>query len=359
MGDHKVKILIAEDSLTQAENLRFILEESGFQVAVAKDGREALELLYTSQPDLVISDIIMPEIDGYELCRRIKASQDTKNIPVILLTSLSTLHDILQGLKCGADHFITKPYQPEYLLSRIQHILLNQELRRKSSFNVDVEILFDGQRHSITSDRVQILDMLISTFETAVQKNLELEQANRELAKAKEQLARQAQALEEIAIKDELTGIYNRRGFLTMAQQQLKISLRTRTPLLLFFIDLDDLKQINDSFGHQMGDQALVDTARILKSTFREADILGRIGGDEFAILAIVEPKENTDTLLKRLEEGVNQYNRATSTPFNLSMSTGTAWFDPNLPTSLDALMAEADNIMYGNKKAKAQQSNS
>lgn len=301
MNHTKVKILVAEDSITQAENLRFILKEHGFQVEVAKNGREAMGLLGAMRPDLVISDIVMPEMDGYELCRRIKADPETKYLPVILLTSLSSLNDILQGLKCGADHFITKPYQPDYLLARIQHILLNQELRRQSSLKVDMEIVFDGQRHTITADRVQILDMLISTFETAVQKNLELEEANRELAKAKTQLARQAQALEELAIRDELTGLYNRRGFITMAQQQLKIALRTGTPLLLFFIDLDDLKTINDNLGHQAGDQALVAAARILKSTFREADILGRIGGDEFAILAIVEPREHPDTLLNRL----------------------------------------------------------
>lgn len=353
MGHQNVKLLIAEDSPTQAENLRFILEENGFHVAVAKNGREAMTLLSTTKPDLVVSDIIMPEMDGYELCRRIKDAQDTRHIPVILLTSLSSLKDILQGLRCGADHFITKPYQREYLLSRIHHILLNQELRKKSTFSVDVEILFDGQRHSITADRVQILDMLISTFETAVQKNQELELANRELAKAKEQLARQAQILEEMAIKDELTGIYNRRGFITMAQQQLKIALRTMTPLLLFFIDLDDMKQINDSLGHKAGDQALVDTARILKSTFREADILGRIGGDEFAILAIVEPKENVSTMLARLTNAINKYNQSKESLFTLALSTGTACFNPHTPVSLDELMAAADNLMYEQKKAK------
>ncbi len=358
MKNQVVKILIAEDSITQAENLRFILEERGFQVSLAQNGREALELLHMHRPTLVISDIIMPEMDGYELCRQIKDSQDTKHIPVILLTSLSSFKDILQGLRCGADHFLTKPYEKQYLLSRIQHILLNQELRGKSSLQVELEILFDGQRHTITADRVQILDMLISTFEAAVQKNLELEQANRELAIAKEKLAQQARKLEEIAISDDLTGIYNRRGFLAAAQQQLKIALRTGTPLLLFFIDLDDMKKINDSLGHQAGDQALVDTAKILKSTFREADILSRIGGDEFAILAIIEPKENVATMLKRLEEGVSRYNHATAGPFTISLSTGTAWFSPNKPASLDDLMAEADNFMYEQKKTKAQRSN-
>ena len=358
MRNQVVKILIAEDSITQAENLRFILEEEGFQVSLAQNGREAMGLLGAIQPTLVISDIIMPEMDGYELCCRIKDNPATKHIPVVLLTSLSSLKDILQGLKCGADHFITKPYENQYLLSRIQHILLNQELRGKSSLQVDLEILFDGQRHTITADRVQILDMLLSTFETAVQKNLELEKANRELARAKEKLAQQAQKLEEIAIKDDLTEIYNRRGFLTMAQQQMKIALRTGTPLLLFFIDLDDMKKINDSLGHQAGDQALVDTAKILKSTFREADILGRIGGDEFAILAIVEPKEKVATMLKRLEEGVSRYNHATAGPFTLSFSTGIAWFNPNRPASLDDLMAEADDLMYQQKKDKAQRSN-
>src|SRR6185503_16287206 len=121
----KVEILVVEDSPTQAERLRYILEQHNYSVSVAQNGKQALTLLSQHKPTLVISDIMMPEVDGYQLCQQIKTNESLKDIPVILLTSLSDPKDVIRGLECRADNFITKPYDEEYLLSRIHYILAN------------------------------------------------------------------------------------------------------------------------------------------------------------------------------------------------------------------------------------------
>ena len=185
-----VDILIVEDSPTQALKLRHVLERHDCRVTAARDGREALAALAAGVPTLVITDINMPEMDGYELCRRIKDDPRFQDLPVILLTSLSDPKDILRGLECGADNFIVKPYDGEFLLSRIQYVLANLALRRQSGGGRTTEIFFAGHKYRLTTDRIHSIDLLLSTYETAVQKNLEL-------SRAKEQLEQQAEQLRE------------------------------------------------------------------------------------------------------------------------------------------------------------------
>ena len=168
-----LEVLVVEDSYTQAELLRYILTAHGYRVTVAHNGTEALAVIQQRQPALVLSDIIMPEMDGYELCRQLKKDQYLKSIPVILLTSLADPVDVMRGLECGADNFIVKPYAERDLLSRIAYTLANQHLR-DSRVHMGVEIEFGGQRFCITSDRLRILNLLLSTYDTAVQKNHEL-----------------------------------------------------------------------------------------------------------------------------------------------------------------------------------------
>jgi len=181
-----VEILVVEDSPTQALHLKHILQQHSYAVTVAKDGKDALRIMRENKPTIVISDILMPEMDGYELCRQIRADENLQYIPVILLTQLVDPRDVIRGLLSGADNFVTKPYSEQFLISRIQYILANQELRRNSITEMGIEIFFAGQKHFITSDRMQILDLLFSTFENAVQRNQELEEANKELRKALE-----------------------------------------------------------------------------------------------------------------------------------------------------------------------------
>lgn len=187
------EILIVEDSATQAEELRYTLEKNGYRVSTARNGKEALEALSRRRPTLIVSDIIMPEMDGFELCKKIKQGYNSKAIPVILLTSLSDPADVLKGLECGADNFITKPYDGTYLLARIHHILINAKLRSASKMQLGVELLFKGSKYFITSERQQILDLLLSTYETAVMKNHELEAVREQLEALNEDLERKVE----------------------------------------------------------------------------------------------------------------------------------------------------------------------
>ena len=177
----RVEILIVEDSPTQAEKLRHLLEEQRYFVHMAANGQQALAAIQERKPTLVISDIVMPGMDGYALCQRVKSQEEFKHIPVVLLTSLASLQDVLKGLQCGADNFICKPFEDKYLLSRISHILTNRELRKREKMHLSVELEIAGKRHSISSDRQQILDMLISTAEEVVRANEQLETKQREL----------------------------------------------------------------------------------------------------------------------------------------------------------------------------------
>ena len=176
-----IEVLIAEDSRTQAEQLRFLLEEHGYKVTATANGKEALEAAQAQKPSLVISDIVMPEMDGYELCKAIKSDEKLKDIPVILVTTLSDAQDVIRGLECGADNFIRKPYEERYLLSRIEYLLMNLDLRKNQKMQMGVEIELGGHKHFITAERQQILDLLISTYEQAVRINNELKLREKEL----------------------------------------------------------------------------------------------------------------------------------------------------------------------------------
>ena len=348
-----MNILIVEDSPTQAERLKYILEQEGFAVTWARNGKEALALLENCQPDLIISDIVMPHMNGFELCQKIKTEERWRHIPVILLTSLSSMEDVMHGIKCGAENFITKPYNDYLLLRRIEFILHNKHTKKVDQGAKGIEIIFSGKKHVINSDPGQILSLLISTFESAVAKNQELEAANQELAKAKALLEKQAEELQALSLQDGLTGLYNRRGFMTLGEHQLKVASRNLTNLSLMFLDLDDLKYINDTFGHAMGDRAIIATAQILQATYLQSDIIARLGGDEFAVLQICNSENCCNILQERLEKNLQEYNSLPEHPFTLSLSIGFAYFNPEQPKDLEELLAQADAQMYEHKKAR------
>ncbi|MCX5825040.1 MAG: diguanylate cyclase [Deltaproteobacteria bacterium] len=165
---------------------------------------------------------------------------------------------------------------------------------------------------------------------------------------------RMEEEIREMSFRDQMTELYNRRGFITLAEQQLREANRTQRPILLTFIDCDGLKWINDTFGHEEGDRALIDTAHVLRQTFREADIVARLGGDEFAVLSIAAADGSPEELLKRLAQNIHAFNATGARPYSLSMSWGTVVYDPHAPLSLDELMSAADELMYAQKKEKS-----
>ena len=162
-------ILLVEDSPTQLQQLQHFLETHDYNVITAVNGKLALEAARMHPPAIIISDIVMPEMNGFELCKAIRSDEILKNTPIVLLTSLSGAADVIEALKSGADNFIRKPYDEQNLLLRIKNILMSKKFRLGNKFEFGVEISLGGVRHFITAERQQILDLLISTYEQAVE----------------------------------------------------------------------------------------------------------------------------------------------------------------------------------------------
>jgi diguanylate cyclase (GGDEF)-like protein/PAS domain S-box-containing protein len=158
-----------------------------------------------------------------------------------------------------------------------------------------------------------------------------------------------------LSLRDELTTLYNRRGFMTLAEQQLKTASRLKKKVALLYLDVDNLKKINDTGGHKMGDRALAEIAFILKKSFREADIVGRMGGDEFSVLAMETTKMSEDILTQRLQEKLTLFNSRSSAEagFSLSISVGVFTREPEYPATVEEMLSRADHLMYEQKRSK------
>lgn len=183
-----IEVLIVEDSPTQLLLLQRSLEEQQMRVRVSSDGLDALQRLKESLPEVIISDIKMPRMDGYELCKAVKSDERMKHIPVILLTGLSDPMDVIQGIGCGGDSFLTKPCELNILLSTIQDARENAKLHREYVEKRQIDFFFNGKRYQLQINPDQITSLLLSTYSNAIQKNLELERAYEELQKKNEEL---------------------------------------------------------------------------------------------------------------------------------------------------------------------------
>lgn len=209
-------ILVVDDNNLESEILSQILRKNGFNTLKADSGEKALEILDETIPDLVISDVVMPNgINGYEFCQITKKNQKLESIPFILLTHLSNINDIIKGLECGADSFIIKPYEQDFLLSRISDLLFTSEDKKTKSSHVS--LFFNGQNYILDSDPSKIIQLLISTYEYVLQKNRELERLNNELLEMHKEMKLKNNQLKKLNKE--------RNYFLGMASHDL------RTPL--------------------------------------------------------------------------------------------------------------------------------
>jgi len=181
-------ILIAEDSPSQAELLKYILEKSDYRSRIARDGLEALAFIRENKPSLVVSDIVMPKMDGYELCKAIKSNDATKDIPVILLTSLSDAKEVIQGLSSGANSFITKPFNESTLLTNVKKILTEENVQDRNTSPFSVEIQFEGKKRFINSDQQSVINLMLNIYDGAIQQNAELVKTRDELRLLNERL---------------------------------------------------------------------------------------------------------------------------------------------------------------------------
>ncbi len=164
---------------------------------------------------------------------------------------------------------------------------------------------------------------------------------------------RMEEEIRSLSLTDELTGLYNRRGFTLLAEGEMKMSRRTKRKMLLFFGDVDDLKVINDTYGHSHGDQALQEIASVLKETFRDADILARFGGDEFIVLAVDASLESADILTNRIQSALERRNRVAIRPYQVTLSVGVDTYDPETSMKVDELIDQVDHLMYEQKQAR------
>lgn len=189
-------VLAIEDSLVQAKRLEYFFKEYNINYQLFTNAEDAYIGVLKEKPELIISDIVMPGMDGYEFCDKIKSDENMASIPVILLTSLQDPHDIIKGLQAGADNFITKPYDNKYLFSRIQYLLINRDIHFAGSAEKVIELVFRGSKYQVNSNRKQILDLLLSVYEAAIQRNDELTITKAQLETANENLKQANQDLD-------------------------------------------------------------------------------------------------------------------------------------------------------------------
>lgn len=287
------RILVAEDSPTQARELEILLRSEGYEVELAPDGRAALDRLNDSRFDLLLSDVQMPRLGGYELCKAIRNDPRLSQLPVILLTRLFDPLDIVRGLECGADNFVNKPFERDHLITRIKAV---QEAPRncgedRQDLAANVECM--GQKFSISTHRGQMLNFLMSTFDEFVrskQRELETKLAaetrrRQELFELTRELQSLNTRLTRLASVDPLTELLNRRGVDHVLSVEISRSERSGNKVIAALVDLDHFKLVNDRLGHAVGDLVLAEVAKRLASSIRPTDRVGRVGGDEFLIM--------------------------------------------------------------------------
>ncbi len=290
------KILLIEDNPGDVRLIQEMLKdvkEAEFNFIHAKRLSEGIELLLKNGIDVVLLDLSLPDSRGLETFRSLR-----KRIPDIAVIVLTGLDDAETGMKAvqeGAQDYLIKG-------------------------KVDGQLLFRSICYAVERNRM-------------------------------------FRQLKELAVKDELTKLYNRRGFLNYGRELLEIAKRTGNPIFLLYVDLDGMKQINDNFGHQEGDRALIEISNIIKRTFRRNDIKARIGGDEFVVLGIAtlwDKKEGLfEILVNRLKNNVEEFNSKSNLPYELSVSAGLVSFPPEAVGDIEQLLEEADKIMYEQKKKK------
>jgi diguanylate cyclase (GGDEF)-like protein len=321
-------ILIVDDI---ADNLRVLsasLTERGYQVRCAKNGSMALITAKKNPPQLILLDIKMPDMDGYQVCAKLKEDELTKDIPIIFLSALDDVFDKVQGFRVGAVDYITKPFQAEEVVVRVQHQLALQAAKAEI-IELNTQLEQKVQQRTAQLERV-------------------IQQLNQEIAQH-----RQTQSqLSHQALHDALTGLPNRTLFMEYLAKAIKRHQRERNYLFaVLFIDLDRFKIINDSWGHAVGDRLLIAIGGILKESCRQVDTVARLSGDEFTILLEDLPDlpaaiALAERLLDRLNAPIHLEERKVFS----GASIGIVFGNTNYQNGIE-LLRDADIAMY---RAKA-----
>jgi len=288
--DHRSRVLVVEDSRLQMKVLLDYLEGQDVDIITASDGLEALDTVQEVVPDLVLLDVVLPGMDGFEVCRRLKLSPDTAQVPVIIITSLRNQEDKLEALRCGADDFLTKPIDRRELMLKTGSLL-----RRRQ------------QLAELTSE----------------------------------------------ACRDPLTGLFNRRYLNFALEREITVAAGGNAPLSLIILDVDYFKTYNDENGHPAGDEVLKTTGSILTSTLRKCDIVARYGGEEFLVVLPNTGTEGSSRVAEKVRRAVEEYpfpNGDGQPGGRLTVSLGAACF-PEHSRNAAELVDLADKAMYRAKQ--------
>ncbi len=286
------KILIIEDNLGDVRLLQEALAEIPelqLEFVHFETLVQAFEYLAKSSPDVILLDLGLPDSQGLETVRRTHAA--APQVTLVVLTVLDDGDLAVRSLQEGAQDYLVKA-------------------------QIDGSLLWHAIRHAMERQRVQL-------------------------------------GLLNLALVDDLTGLNNRRGFLALGEQHLKFAYRTGKPFLVAFVDLDGLKQINDTFGHQEGNRALLDASNVLRDSFRQSDIIARLGGDEFAILVADAAENSVDTVMNRVRHKLATFNRGPHRRYQLSFSMGIVPGNLSQLAQLELILDQADALMYLQKQAK------
>ncbi|KAF3885263.1 MULTISPECIES: diguanylate cyclase domain-containing protein [Nostocales] len=316
-------ILIVDDQLDNLRVLSTILAKEGYQVRKALNGQMALTAVKTLPPDLILLDINMPEMDGYEVCKRLKADPSNCNIPVIFISILDDVLDKVKGIKVGGADYITKPFQFEEVIARVQNQLTIQRLQR--------ELRETNQKLSEQNA------LLLLEIEKRLQVESALQAAN--------------DKLRELIWVDSLTQVSNRRFLDDYLQREWQRSAREQLPLSFILCDIDCFKSYNDTYGHIAGDDCLRKVARAIRYAVRRpADLVARYGGEEFAVVlpntnfhGAVRVAENVRLRVKELK--ITHSSSFVKNYITLSMGIATKVpVNPSLP---ETLIAASDKALY------------
>ena len=286
------RVLLIEDDPDYAYILRRMLTERGghaFTLEHVERLADGLDRLEGGGADVVLLDLDLP--DSFGLDTFLAIHQRAPEVPAVVLTGLDDETVAVGAVRQGAQDYLVKGDFGGHLLVRALRYAIERHHRQQS--------------------------------------------------------------LRNLSLEDDLTGLYNRRGFVALAEQQLKLARRNELRLLVVFADLDGLKAINDAYGHATGSEAIVEVANALRETFRDSDILARFGGDEFVCLLPETGEESFDVPARRLRRNLEASNRRAARPYQLSVSLGAAAYDPRNPCSLEQLIERADQAMYRDKRRR------
>jgi len=295
--NNKKTILIVDDSRFNIKMLSDILKDKLYNIVIAESGEQALEIVEINKPDLILLDIMMPEIDGFKVCRRLKQNEKTASIPIIFISGLDKSSDIVKGFKMGAVDYIVKPFQKEVVLARVNtHLKLNETQNK--------------------------------------------------LKKTNDELKKLLKEVKYLSFHDEMTGLYNRRYF---ENEMGRLEGSRKLPITILISDLDNLKKINDNYGHDLGDKYIKAAASILENSIRAEDIAARIGGDEFAVILSGSGREAAKAIKNRIKKNIENYNKKNNLAANLEISIGYA-VKTEVEDNIAALFKRADQMMYDDK---------